>query len=822
MQEKAPASEIDPRIGRLLADFTDHPADARKFKTLEEHLFLAGDWAKLAGVYRTRLSAVAEGDLEALELQLRLGDLLGQRLDDATAAQHCYREILKADPQHPEALAALRASHAREGDYATALQIAELEEQLELSPVERARVLGETATLWAALGDEDEAERRFRSALELDQSCDVARLGLADLLEARGDRSAAAALHEERLAGLRGTARQDARTKLASLLPDDDARVPRLLEEVLEAQPDRRAERERLIALEEKAGRWDKVDAHRAALLDALPEAERAELALAAAETRLREAGDLDGCETWVERALSLAPDDVRAHRLRVRTSRKLGRSDALIESLAALERLEEPSSMRQLEIAVLHERERRPADAIPYLRGLLAEEPDDEEALEVLDRCLARLDRQAERAQVLERRLALADGPEARAELGLALADLHFEALVDPEGAESLYRLVLEHAPEHVRARTQLKRLYRETGRWEELDALILAGAPEQPDGPARAAEWCELGQLRAHTTRDLEGARSAYLQALEEDKSSRDALDALRALGPGRDGDAVLVEACEHELAQGPAPERARDLLRELVQAARRADDPEAARDAAERWVDVEASAESYRTLAELARETGKSERELAALVYLEPLLLSNRDERATCCVRLGELHFASGAVDAAEEAARWYERALTLRPDREVRGRLLDLYRETGQLGQLARHLRVDLLEAPPEEARALRLQLARALAELGDVEAAVQALMPSFEAEPAEAATADLLEGLLSDLSRLDELAAILEKRLAHLGEGAMRRAVAHRLGGVLLDGLGRPDDAVRALRQEVDPGREGPLEELYERALERAE
>ena len=72
---RASDTALEPRMQRLLERLSANPADMAAFATLEEHLFLAGDWGRLAGIYECRISALQPGDRELPELLLRLARL---------------------------------------------------------------------------------------------------------------------------------------------------------------------------------------------------------------------------------------------------------------------------------------------------------------------------------------------------------------------------------------------------------------------------------------------------------------------------------------------------------------------------------------------------------------------------------------------------------------------------------------------------------------------------------------------------------------------------------------------------------------------------
>ncbi|MBW1843280.1 MAG: tetratricopeptide repeat protein, partial [Deltaproteobacteria bacterium] len=137
---------LDRQRERFLAD----PNDAQAFQSLEEELFLAGDWAGVIEVYERRLSAdnVVDQPREQAAIHCRIGQVHHERLGDPESAIACYREALQLDSQYRPALTRLRKLHASQHQWDVAVQIGEVEAALEMRPDERATLLAEMGTIW--------------------------------------------------------------------------------------------------------------------------------------------------------------------------------------------------------------------------------------------------------------------------------------------------------------------------------------------------------------------------------------------------------------------------------------------------------------------------------------------------------------------------------------------------------------------------------------------------------------------------------------------------------------------------------------------------
>ncbi|MEE9280381.1 MAG: tetratricopeptide repeat protein [Myxococcota bacterium] len=804
---------------RLLEQFAVDPGDTPAFRTLEEHLFFVEAWQQLAGVYECRISATAATEAERERLLLRLASVLDERLGDVEGARGRLEELLRQNPEQAEGLAYLRRLHTRTGELTAALQLAEIEERLPLRAADRAKVLAEIAALWNRAGDSTEGERRIEEALRLDPACDLALAERARRAAETGRNEEALRVHAQRVKSLVGAARCDVLAQMVELLPPAQKdRIRTLLREIVRQFPDRREPLERLIELELEDRDYEQVDELQRALWKTLRSSgERVGLALEAATLHLGEAADLEAAFYWADLANETAPDDCAVQELRSRLFRRAAQTDNLIETLEKLVRIDGATSRRLLELAVLNERQERLDQAVEWLARLLERDPTDAEALDTLDRLLANLGRHADRVEVLERRAANARSPAEAADLFVELAELCSGPLADAVAGEEAYRRALERA-DHAPAAEGLRQLLSKSERFKDLARLLEQLAGREDHGGPQAELLTELGGLRLDSLDDPAGAHAAFSRALDANAEAHEALEGLRRVAEAGGAPAALLEACQREIDLEPELPRRVELLREIIEVARAAGDLPRVRGAAEAWKELETSTESLSCLAELGRELGDEACERAALESLEALLADDPPERARTLARLGELALEQANPNALEAACHWYREALVVDPGEGVRCRLIDLYRTAGQLPELVHELRVRLDALEGEEAIACRVEIARSLRELSDLGGAVDALWPAFEDEPARAETADLLEEVLAEQGRAEQLCEVLGRRLAHEREAECRRAVAERLATLLLDRRGRSADAAAVLRELADPSRDDVLEQLFERAL----
>ncbi len=810
----------DSRVQRLLEQFAVDPTDTPAFRTLEEHLFFVEAWQQLAGVYECRISATPDAEPERERLLLRLATVLEERLTDVAGARQRLEELLRHNPEHAEGLASLRRLHTRAGELTTALQLSEIEERLPLRATDRAKVLAEIGSLWNRAGDPTEAERRLEEALQLDPSCDLALAERANRAAELGRSEEALRLHAVRVKSLVGAARCDVLGQMVELLPPTQKdRIRTLLREIVRQFPDRPDPIRRLIELESEDREYERVDELQRALWKTLREpAERVRLGLEASTLQLREAADLGAAFYWADLADEVAPQNVDVQELRARLFRRTGQSENLIATLEKLVRLDAPTQMRLLELAVLQERKERPELAVEWLQLLLDQNPSDAEALQALDRCLVTLGRHGERCELLERRAQDSKSPNEAAALLCELAELCIGPLKDLAAGEDAYRRALERV-DHRAAADGLRQLLAKCERFADLARLLDQLARRENKAQIRAELLTELGEIRLRALDDAPGAREAFSRALDADPEARPALHGLRGVAAASGDSGALLEACQREVELEPDPTRQIALLRELVTVSQEAEQLPRARRAAQAWTELEASRESLETLSEIGRKMGDENCERGALEALEAVLADEPEARARVLARLGELALELADPNALGVACHWYREALALAPDEAQRSKLIELYRAGGQLPELVHELRERLEHVDGQEAIPCRSELAEALRQLGDLPAATETLWPVFEDDPGRLEIAEPLEALLREQGRDEQLCVVLGRRLSAERDPVRRRDVAQKLAELLLDGQGRASDAVAVLREVADPSRNEALEALFERSLE---
>jgi tetratricopeptide (TPR) repeat protein len=175
---------------------------------------------------------------------------------------------------------------------------------------------------------------------------------------------------------------------------------------------------------------------------------------------------------------------------------------------------------------------------AVAALHDALARDASDVEALDMLLTVLEGAERYGEMSDLLERRASLAADDATRAVVLARLGALRETQQGDLAGARIAYERALEADAGNRAARSALIRIYRRSGAWSALRAL-LEGAARAGTPSDRAAAHTALGALLEQQLDDPRGAEAAYAEAAllaPEDTEAQEGLRRLRSAGAPR----------------------------------------------------------------------------------------------------------------------------------------------------------------------------------------------------------------------------------------------------------------------------------------------
>jgi len=452
-------------------------------------------------------------------------------------------------------------------------------------------------------------------------------------------------------------------------------------------------------------------------------------------------------------------------------------------------------------------------AAAAGSYRQALAERPDDRDATSALRDIYRQLGETEPLARLLEAELSRIGGAE-EIPIRMELAELLEGPLSRPEDALQHLRRVLQIEPGHARALGRATELAEQTGRtaeWLELLEIALE----------RSRNPVERTRLLIRRARLLAGALSRPEEAVEDfrraislgptqEEARGELRDLLETLGdwPG------VLECLEGEMHCAARQDQHRQaaICAEAAEIAATHVTSDAALPWLERLRAIRSEDASVVTrIAEVHREAGRQE---ALLRALEDELELSPDTARLCALELERAEILEEQMGAPERAIVALEAARAAEPgSREALQKLERLYRQTGRAREQLEILELLIADASGEK----RLELRRTAAELyaseaGEPAYAADHLWAALREAPASAVDrVELLRRLsaaLQSLGRKDLWARTTEEELRSLDAGAevfseRRRELRLELARAYHAELGRPDDALRHLRELVD-------------------
>jgi tetratricopeptide (TPR) repeat protein len=415
--------------------------------------------------------------------------------------------------------------------------------------------------------------------------------------------------------------------------------------------------------------------------------------------------------------------------------------------------------------IAELHEQYGRDGGlAFHAWARALSLDPGNDVVRAEVDRLAAALDLWDEHVAAYEQAVAATTDASVIGQLLATIARVHDEKRGDPRSAILVYERLLAHDDADPMPLDALEALHTMVGDWEGLVAILRKRVERSYDAAERGELLRRAGSVLEELLGDRAAAIETYRAALGEDDTDEGALDALDRL-----------------YASGG---------------------------------DAESLAGVLRRRAELAQDV---------------------DARLEANLRLGAL--AEEQLRQPAEAIAAYERVLADRAgDATAILALARLYERQGMWSELLENLRLQAGMAADSSARAQLLYRAGAVLEreLDDVREAIGIYREALLAEPQldaplaallritrleehRAEAAEVVEPVLRERGRYDELAALLERTADVMQDNVAKRDELRRLAEVHEHGRGDRAAAFEAYRRAlVEDGSDGDIAEQLER------
>jgi tetratricopeptide (TPR) repeat protein len=593
------------------------------------------------------------------------------RAEEAAAA---LERALALDPGHREAFDRLRDLHAASGDWrayarATEAFLPRVEDRAaraslleELGEIHERR-LGQKEMgflAWCRAFQEDPASETARAAVERLAAETEAFEELAEVYDqvaetARGPQRARLLL---RLGQLRDERLDDAEGAEAAFRRalDSDPTSQEALESLSRLFGRRGRPHDLVIALEQKLEAVAGLEEKKATLLEI-------------ARIQDAELHDADEAAAALRRILELDGGDVPALEALAFLLRRERRHGDLAHVLARARDLAPDLASRiawQLQLAALHEQEMADDEAaVEAYRAVLGMDDRQPEALAGLERLYTKLDRFAELNRVYEKQADIAGDVAEQVRILGKSASIWEEKLGNPQKAIERSEQALRLDGGHLPAVKSLERLYRQEGMWDRLIIVTQHHLSLVSDPRERVALLLAVGEVFWKELQRADRAEAAFLEALEVDPESRDAVAALGRLYERSGNWNLALEMLRREARLAAASPDAVDLhfrmgrIHEDMLL-----DLGAAKLEYERALDLEPG-----HLPSLRAMKGIREREGSREEYLRLLLAESRyaeDDatKAALLTEAGRIHQEERAD--REGAARLYEEALRRVPD------------------------------------------------------------------------------------------------------------------------------------------------------------
>ena len=744
---------------------------SRLFRTLER-------WRPLVHALERRRERSADPETRAA-LRFEMADVIEKGIQDRSAAEEAYRELLESAPGHRPTLDALERLYAQSEKWSELIEVYERRVEVAESPEEAIALLTQIAGIWEErFSDLDRASATLIRVLEVEPEHLPALVRLERIWRASGS-------HERLIEALERhvelSRSPDEATELllevgqvrGQALGDLEG-AQRALEQALEVSPRSRPAVHALVELYEQLGAW----------LKALEMLSR-EIQLVGAE---KEAADLHF---------------------------RMGKID---EEMLGEREEAEAAYERALSMDPAH------ADALRALRGLRQEAGSYEEVIELEAR-------EAEHTEDLEEKAALYHHAAITA----------LDQLDDVERATRYLEGAVAAKPDHVPTLEVLSDLHFSEERWDEAE-ILLDRLVKKLDPTADRAALGRLYYRLAYIAEKHGEPRLAlerYHASYEHDSTYLPTLEGLAGalLGAEQWEDAQRVFQAiliQHKAALTDA--EVVDIHGQIGDLALKLDQLERARKSFDRALALDRG--HVPTLGAKARLEEREEDWEAAYECRERLLglLADEDERFE--VLLEQARLSEEKIGEPWRAIDAYAEAKRLRPDdADVLRALVRLYRETSQVPKALDALNdLGLVLTEREGRRDVFLQMARIHREQqGNIPLAVQALNTALDIDPSHLEAFSTIEQMLGEvrawpqleenyhrmLARLPKEAkksrTVLWRSLADLYVRALRNDQGARIAYEVLHRL-EPDDQKVSLElaalYAADPAKRAEATELY--------
>lgn len=768
--------ELEMAFLALFRAFKEDPNDALLRAGLEKVADAAEAWDELVGAYEEELPVIAEAK-DAAAMNLKLGQVVDQHLDDPERAIAFYEKARTQDPeQTPRVLPALERLYGkleRHEEHAAALE----------ALAEAAPTPAEKVKLFTRLGQlaQEKLQSSERAALAYEKVilADKTQLTAARALEQIYESAAATdklyAILKHQQGQVTGAERDRVLSKMAQVSAEGLSDVGHSIElyrELLSKNPRNDQAFSSLESLLERAKRFDELrELLTRKLAQTLDPRELVKLNDKVGRVVFRLQEKPEEAIPFFKAAL----DRDARHKGALDSLREiydgLARKDDLVTVLRRLVALQEkPEGVKAIRIRlaeVLSELGRR-EEALDAARRALEVEPHRPEELERVQGIFMALRAYNDAGRALELKsqaqLAL-ELPQDAVQTLFQVVDLWRGPGNRSESAGPALEKILELDPANRKAYELAVDLFSSVNDWRSYARVVDGYLPNLVTEEEKIAALRDLAKVQEQKLNQKDMAFMAACRALQlnaADPTIRDEVERLADDTGSHDELATVYEDVADSLPRGPLAEQ---LYLKLAQVQDQKLDEPAAAEASLRKI-LEFDPTNGIALDRLADIFGRRGRFGEYVMALEQKLetAGSVEQRKAILREIASVQDLQ-AKDP-EEAAGALLRALELDPDADTLGALVSLYRREKKWMEAANALlRLRDLAGTPEERGRIQLEVGHLYErEVADDESAIEAYAQVLEFDPGQGEALDALERLYTKADRPAELLGVYERQL----------------------------------------------------------
>jgi tetratricopeptide (TPR) repeat protein len=427
-------------------------------------------------------------------------------------------------------------------------------------------------------------------------------------------------------------------------------------------------------------------------------------------------------------------------------------------------------------------ERVKKPDVCIELWAVVLAEDPDDVDALKALSQLYERARDYEKLADVLEKVVEFTYDEKEKLQLLTKLGQVTGDRLKDDARAAEAYRMLLTLQPDDRRAQEQLKKryialgrwddlevFYADTGKWDEFIRVLESNESKAETTEQRISMLMKVAELWMTQKGKPDRAARAYEKVLGLDESSLAAAERLIPIYTQANNPKGLANSIEVKLGHVDDPFERLELLREVAGLYEgRINDKNSAFDRFLSAFEISPADEQSQTDVERAAQlTGRWEDLISAYRAGVEKAVDDGDQLLSSALRLRLGRVLVDEVQRIDDALLEYRAVYEAEPDNAMALEALEqLYRQTEGWAELLevydkkRELAVDAVDRKPILYGIAQLQVEQ----LSQPEAAIETYRAVLEEDPADTVALEALDKLYFQTEQWEPYAEVLRNRV----------------------------------------------------------